>query len=67
MRGQWSLTQETLLKWFLATVLLSAGIITGMRFAGNIAGVSRETPNESPRNTPPTFLLSTNADICFIL
>lgn len=35
MRGQWSLTQETLLKWFLATVLLSAGIITGMRFAEN--------------------------------
>ncbi|GAB5494772.1 MAG: hypothetical protein Phog2KO_49870 [Phototrophicaceae bacterium] len=34
MRGQ-RLTQETILKWFLATVLLSAGMIAGVRFSGN--------------------------------
>ncbi len=33
MTGQEILTQEKLLKWFLAIVLVSAGLITGLRFS----------------------------------
>lgn len=37
MRGQRSLTQDTLLNWFLAAVLISAGIIAGVRFSASDA------------------------------